>query len=132
MFKIWITNIKILKHVLKFISLEYLQTHWGIYSWGGGKLIATCVSNLDLAKNKALGVVAETTTPLQPIEDLLAEVPAVNEEDDQEIISKDLKEAPSFVHKNLKSSRQDEVHLLFSTLYDAAVLYILVMSLFMS
>ncbi|KAG0570542.1 hypothetical protein KC19_6G169500 [Ceratodon purpureus] len=98
----------------------YKETHNLILapknSYSGGQvsslqvaeLIATCVSNLDLAKNKVLEVVAETTAPLRPIEDLLAEVPAVNEEDDQEIISKDLKEAPSFVRKNLKSSRQDE------------------------
>ncbi|KAG0627969.1 hypothetical protein M758_2G240600 [Ceratodon purpureus] len=53
-------------------------------TWFGGQvsnlqvaeLIANCVSNLDRARFKVLEAVAETTAPLRPIEELLAEVPA--------------------------------------------------------
>lgn len=40
------------------------------------ELIAACVCNLDRTRYKVLEAVAETTAPLRPIEDLLAEVPA--------------------------------------------------------
>lgn len=81
------------------------------------ELIATCVSNLDLAKYKVLEAVAETTSPLRPIEDLLAEVPTVNQDGGQKIASKEIKEIPGFVRKNVKSSGQEEVRSLFFTLF---------------
>lgn len=40
------------------------------------ELIAACVSNLDLAGNKVLEAIAETTAPLRPLKDLLAEAPS--------------------------------------------------------
>ena len=40
------------------------------------ELIATCVNNLDLARYKVLEAIAETSAPLRPIENLLAEAPA--------------------------------------------------------
>ena len=86
------------------------------------ELIATCVSNLDLAEYKVLEAVAETTAPFRSIEDLLAEVPAVNEEeDDQEKTARESKEVSSSLRKNFKSSRQQEVHSLFLTLFVVAV-----------
>lgn len=71
------------------------------------ELIATCASNLDLAKFKVLEAIAETTAPLRPIEDLLVEVPAVTDDDVEETRSSE--PAPSPVRRNFKLFGQKEV-----------------------
>lgn len=76
-------------------------------------MIARCVSNLELAKYKVLEVVAETTAPLRPIEDLLAEAPAIIDEDDRGTASNEL--VPSPIRKSAEISRQQEVHFSFFT-----------------
>lgn len=81
------------------------------------ELIATCVSNLDLSRFKVLEAIAETTAPLRPIEDLLAEAPAVIDEDDRETTSSEL--VPSPIRRNVKFSRQQEVHFPFLTHFGA-------------
>ncbi|CAM6128952.1 unnamed protein product [Calypogeia fissa] len=43
------------------------------------ELIGGVVSNLKLSQNKIVEVVAETTAPLRPIEDLLAELPSIDD-----------------------------------------------------
>lgn len=83
------------------------------------ELIATCVSNLNLARFKVLEVIAETTAPLRPIEDLLAEAPALIEEDDRETTSNELEPVSSPVRKNVKFSRQQEVHFPFLARFGA-------------
>lgn len=77
-------------------------------------MIARCVSNLELSRYKVLEVVAETTAPLRPIEDLLAEAPAVIGEGDRGTASSEL--VPSPVRKSAKISRQQEVHFPFLTI----------------
>lgn len=71
------------------------------------------MSNLDLARCKVLEVIAETTAPLRPIEDLLAEVPAVTEEDDGETAFSELNPVTTPVRKEVRFSRQQEVHYQF-------------------
>ncbi|KAL2652762.1 hypothetical protein R1flu_020890 [Riccia fluitans] len=44
------------------------------------ELMAAVVDNLDLARNKVLEVVAETTAPLRPFDELLAEISSIDEE----------------------------------------------------
>lgn len=39
-------------------------------------MIACAVNNLELAENKIIEAIAETSAPLRPIEDMLAEIPA--------------------------------------------------------
>lgn len=70
-------------------------------------MIASCVSNLDLARNKVLEAVAETTAPLRPAIDLLSEISSEDEENAVTATStvKDV-ELPS---QSKKASREQEV-----------------------
>jgi hypothetical protein len=43
------------------------------------ELIGGVVSNFKLSKNKILEAVAETTAPFRPVEDLLTEIPSIDD-----------------------------------------------------
>lgn len=73
------------------------------------ELIASCVSNVGLAKNKVLEAVAETTSPLRPIEELLAEIPIQNGDATFSTTAKS-ENFPTPVQLD-KASQRQEVHL---------------------
>jgi flagellar biosynthesis GTPase FlhF len=50
------------------------------------ELIACCVSNPNLSKNKVLEAIAETTVPLRPIEELLSIIPSEDGETESDAI----------------------------------------------
>lgn len=56
-----------------------LRTETNGFSVQVAELIAGIVSNVKVSKNKIVEAVAETTAPLRPIEDLLAEIPSVDD-----------------------------------------------------
>lgn len=71
------------------------------------ELIASCVSNLELAKNKVLEAVAETTAPLRPTTDLLTEISSEDEENAATEIGT-VKDA-ELRSQRKKTSREEEV-----------------------
>lgn len=71
------------------------------------ELIASCVSNLDLARNKVLEAVAETTAPLRPATDLLTQISSEDEEDEVTATST-VKEVELPLQRK-KASREQEV-----------------------
>ncbi|CAM6086535.1 unnamed protein product [Calypogeia fissa] len=63
------------------LVLDIAESRFGgqVSSLQVAELIGGVVSNLKLSQNKIVEVVAETTAPLRPIEDLLAELPSIDD-----------------------------------------------------
>lgn len=79
------------------------------------ELIACCVNNPDLSKNKVLEAIAETTVALRPIEELLSIIPSEDGETESDAISVEDAQPIPIPGWASKVSRREEVHFFLSS-----------------
>jgi flagellar biosynthesis GTPase FlhF len=72
------------------------------------ELIACCVSNPRLSKNKVLEAIAETTAPLRPIEELLSIIPSEDGETDSDATRVEDAQSIAITGQASKISRREE------------------------
>jgi hypothetical protein len=79
------------------------------------ELIACCVSNPRLSKNKVLEAIAETTAPLRPIEELLSIIPSEDGEIESDATPVEDAQSIATTGQASKISRREEVHFFLSS-----------------